>query len=330
MADTPRLSLSSDVQRLLTSEGERRLTDDDIVQLQVHMNMICRWAERVPETTKFFFVQWAPVLVLPRIEGFTREQLSIAAYLRPLHSQLCAIAVQVLWKSDQLIRTLCSALNAGDLIVAATMARSLMESTAAFGCETEAIGALWRERKRKLAPDIESLMDFDKAVSAVIGQIMFGTRLQKNQQPETGIQRTNIVTFIKKAETLSEYSGLFRLYEILCDTVHPSIGANRCFWTNEPDSTDEGLLEFTGSRRAPGILGNLPYAIGKGTIWSLQWLGHMWVLFERTRNDLFLTGGIYALPRRYYGGVTPGDPSGYCSCGSGVKKDECYHQFGVQ
>jgi hypothetical protein len=329
MSETPKLSLCSDVQRLLTSEGERRLTDDDIVQLQVHMNMICRWAERVPERTKFFFVQWAPVLVLPRIEGFTREQLSIAVYLQPLHSQLCAIAVQVLWKSDQLIRTLCSALNAGDLIVAATMARSLMESTAAFGCETEAIGALWRERKRKPAHDIESLVDFDEAVSAVIGQIMFGTRLQKNEQPETGIQRTNIVTFIKKAEKLSEYSGLFRLYEILCDTVHPSIGANRCFWTREPASTDEGVFEFNGSRRAPGILGDLPYAIGKGAIWSLQWLGHMWVLFERTRNDLFLTGSIYALPRQYYGGVAPSDSTGYCSCGSGIKKDECYHKFGV-
>lgn len=330
MSETPKLCLASDVQRLLTSEGERRLTDDDIVQLQVHMNMICRWAERVPETTKFFFVQWAPVLVLPRIDGFTREQLSIAAYLQPLHSQLCAIAVQVLWKSDQLIRTLCSALNAGDLIVAATMARSLMESTAAFGCETEAIGALWRERKGKPAPDIESLVEFDEAVFAVIGQIMFGTRLQKNEQPETGIQRTNIVTFIKKAEKLSEYSGLFRLYEVLCDTVHPSIGANRCFWTKEPDSTDKGVLEFIGSRRAPGILGDLPYAIGKGAIWSLQWLGHMWVRFERTRNDLCLAGKIYALPRQYYGAVAPGDPSGYCSCGSGAKKDACGHEFGTQ
>jgi hypothetical protein len=330
MPETPKLSLSSDAQHLLTSEGERRLTDDDIVQLQVHMNMICRWAERVPETTKFFLVQWAPVLVLPRIEGFTREQLSIAAYLQPLHSQSCAIAVQVLWKSDQLIRTLCSALNAGDLIVAATMARSLMESTAAFGCETEAIAALWRERKRKAAPDIQSLLEFDEAVFEVIGQIMFGTRLQKDEQPETGIQRKNILTFIKKAENLSEYSGLLRLYEVLCDTVHPSIGANRCFWTEEPTSAAEGLLEFTGNRRAPGILGNLPFAIGKGAIWSLQWLGHMWVLFERTRNDLCLTGNIYALPRQYYGVVAPGDPSGFFSCGSGVTKDKCFHQFGVQ
>ena len=81
------------------------------------------------------------MLVLPRIDGFTREQLSIAANLQPLHSQLCAIAVQVLWKSDQLIRALFTALNAGDLIVAATMVRSLVESTAAFGSHPVAVKA---------------------------------------------------------------------------------------------------------------------------------------------------------------------------------------------
>ncbi|MGH9436320.1 MAG: hypothetical protein ACRD22_00135 [Terriglobia bacterium] len=330
MSESPKLSISSDVKRLLTSEGERWLTEDEIVQLQVHMNMICGWANRVPETTKFFFVQWAPVLVLPRIEGFTREQLSIAACLQPLHSQLCAIAVQVLWKSDQLIRALCSALNAGDLIVAATMARSLMETTASFGCETDAITVLWRERKRRPAPDMHSLGEFNEAVFDVIGQILFGTRLTKDEQPETGIQRTNILTFIKKAEKISEYSGLLRLYEVLCDTVHPSIGANRCFWTEEPTSSDSDVLEFTGNRLARGLLGNLPYAIGKGAIWSLQWLGHMWVLFERTRNDLCLTGNIYALHRPYYGVITPGDPSGFCPCGSGVGESSCNHQFGVQ
>ena len=57
-----------------------------------------------PPTTQFFFVDWQPLLVLPRVSGFTKEQLSIAAYLQPLHSQLCAIAVQVLWKADQFIQ----------------------------------------------------------------------------------------------------------------------------------------------------------------------------------------------------------------------------------
>ena len=57
MSETPKLSISSDVLRLLTSEGERRLTDDEVVQLEAHMNMICHWASRMPETMRFFFVK---------------------------------------------------------------------------------------------------------------------------------------------------------------------------------------------------------------------------------------------------------------------------------
>ena len=162
----------------------------------------------------------------------------------------------------------------------------------------------------------------------VIGQILFGTKLKRDKEPETGIERTNILTLVDKAGKLSQYLGIRRLYDILCDTVHPSVGSNRCFWTEEPKSEHGPLLQFVMSRHASGILGDLPFAIAKGTIWSLQWLGHMWVLFERTRNDLCLTGKIYALPRHYYGVVSPGDPSGYCRCGSTQREEVCNHEFG--
>lgn len=328
MSKNDELRLSPDVEHLLTSEGEHRLTEDDLVQLEVHLDMIQRWADRVPATTHFFFIDWQPLLVLPRIPGLTKEEISIAAYLQPLHSQLCAIAVQVLWKADQLIRTLCTALNAGDLIVGATMARSLIETSASFGCETDAITNLWRERKSKPATDLRSLADFHQNALTVIGQILFGTRLTRGEEPETGVLRTNILTFIKKAAKLSENQGIHRLYDILCDTVHPSVGSNRCFWTKEPDSTDEAIPRFIASRHARGILGDLPFAIGKGTIWSLQWIGLMWVLFERTRNDLCLTANIHQLGRSYYGIISPGDPSGYCKCSSGQLEGTCIHKFG--
>ncbi|MEK6299645.1 MAG: hypothetical protein AABO41_02900 [Acidobacteriota bacterium] len=304
------------------------MTKDDLLQLEVHLDMIHGWADRVPATTEFFFIDWQPLLVLPRVPGLTKEELSIAAYLQPLHSQLCAIAVQVLWKADQFIRTLCNALNAGDLIVGATMARSLIETAASFGCETHSITTIWKERKAQPAADLNSLADFHQNAVKVIAQILFGTKLEKNKEPVTGVSRTNILTLIDKAGKLSEHRGIRKLYDILCDTVHPSIGSNRCFWTKEPSSKDGPIRRFVASRNAPSILGNLPFAIGKTTIWSLQWLGHMWVLLERTRNDLCLTANIYALPYKYYGIVSPGDPSGYCRCGSGQQEEECNHKFG--
>jgi hypothetical protein len=212
--------LSTDVEQLLTSKGDHRLTEDELVQLKVHLDKTHKWADRIPATTEFFFIDWQPLLVLPRVPGLTKEELSIAAYLQPLHSQFCAIAVQVLWKADQLIRTLCTALNSGDLIVAATMARSLIETAASFGCETHAITTIWKERKSKPAPDINSLADFHQDVLKVIGQFLFGTKLKKDKEPETGVLRTNIGPLVDEAGKLSEYPGIRRLYGILCDTVH--------------------------------------------------------------------------------------------------------------
>jgi hypothetical protein len=273
MSKNDRALISPDVEHLLTS-GNHCLTEDDLVQLKVHLNMICGWADRVPATTEFFFIEWQPVLIIPRVAGFTKEQLAIAAYLQPLHSQLCAIAVQVLWKADQLIRALCAALNSGDLIVAATMARSLIESSASFGCESNALTMSWKERKSKPAPDLDSLSDFHRDALNVIGQILFGTKLKRNEEPETGIERTNIVTLVKKAGKLSEQPGILRLYDLLCDTVHPSVGSNRCFWTEEPKPEDGPVGIFCGepacSRHSRGFaLHNWDkHDLGSAMAWS--------------------------------------------------------------
>ena len=321
--------LAPEAKTLLTSKGNRVLDEDQFLQLSMHLRMISSWADRVPASTKFFFINWKPILVLPRVEGYSREELAIAAYLQPLHSQLCAIAVQVLWKFDQLIRTYCAALNAGHLIVAATMARSLVEACAAFGCETHAITQLWRARKEQPAPGVASLEGFENETRKLIGQVLFGTKLKEDNSAVTGIERTNILTLIDRAERLSENKGMRQIYDVLCDVVHPSIGANRTFWTEEPDASQDGIFQFTMSQRSNGLLGNLPFAVGLAALWSLQWLGHMWVLFELTRNDICLTAKIFSLPRTYYGVISPEDPSGYCRCGSGKMQKACSHVFGL-
>jgi hypothetical protein len=183
--------------------------------------MIARWADRVPDTARLSVFDWGPVAIVPRDDGVSRDQMAIAIFLQPLHCHLCAIAIQVLWKADQLIRGLCTSLNRGDLIVAATMARSLVETAATFGVETDAITTLWKERKLKPAPDDKSLEDFHRDAITVVSQILFGTKIKKDKQPVTGIKRTNILTLIDKAERLSTSPGLRVDYEILCDTVHP-------------------------------------------------------------------------------------------------------------
>ena len=105
------------------------------------------------------------------------------------------------------------------------MARSLMETTAAFGCQSDQIARLWRIRTRQPAPDAERLQEFMESANAVVGQILFGTKLRREKTPETGIERTNILTLIVRAKKLSNNPGIRRLYDVLCNTVHPSIGS---------------------------------------------------------------------------------------------------------
>ena len=138
--------------------------------------------------------------------------------------------MQVLWKADQLTRMLCSSLNGNQLIVAATMARSLIEISAAFGHETNAIANIWKARKAEPAPDLESLCDFDVKARKIVCQILFGTKLKRDKTAESGVERTNILTLIDNACKELQTPGVRRLYDVLCDTVHPSIGSNRCFW----------------------------------------------------------------------------------------------------
>jgi hypothetical protein len=312
---------------LAGGRSDRRLTEDQLLQLRLHIKMIASWADRVPQKTTFSFVRWQPILVLPRIEGYTRHELAIAAYLQPLHSQLGAISLQVLWKANQLIRSLSTALDSADLIVAATMARSLVETAAAFGWESDQLSVLWSARCKQPAPDAESLSDFVHQAEQLVGQILFGTKIKREKQPVTGIERTNILTLVDKAEKLSENPGLRNLYDELCDTVHPSIGSNRCFWTQEPRADDGPVYEFVAERTARGDLSDLPVTIGLSTLWALTWLGRMWNLFDRVRKDICLTAKIYALPVEYYGVLGPGGTGEYCPCGSTARAEVCPHYF---
>jgi hypothetical protein len=320
--------LTDKATELLSRGRDHRLTEQQLLQLALHLKMIASWADRVPQQTSFFFVAWPQAVVLPRVEGLSGNEIAIGTYLQPLHSQMGAIALQVLWKANQLIRALCNALNSDDLIVAATMTRSLVEATAAFGCESDHIAQLWRTRCRYPAPDVMSLSDFMHNAHAVVGQILFGTKLKREKAAETGIERTNILTLIDKAEKLSENPGLRRLYDVLCDTVHPSVGSNRCFWSREPTADNGPVFEFVAERAARGQLSDLPFTIGVSALWALIWLGWMWNLFDRVRKDLCLTAKLYELPSAYFGITLPGKPDDYCPCGSTRRSKECPHYFG--
>jgi hypothetical protein len=162
----------------------------------------------------------------------------------------------------------------------------------------------------------------------VVGQNLFGTKIKREKEPVTAVERTNILTLIDKAEKLSGNPGLRGLYDHLCDTVHPSIGSNRCFWVKEPTGEDGPVYQFVTERTAKGPFSDLPFTIGMSTLWGLTWLSWMWNNFDRVRKDICLTAKIYALPVEYYGVLRPGNAGELCPCGSTMLAEICPHHFG--
>jgi len=323
--------ISAELGDLLRSKGNHHLSEDEVMQAGLHAKMIVGWAEKVPPVSVFFFDEPYDVVLAVGKSSLTKEEIGIAVYLQPLHSAMCAIALLALWKSEQLIRGLFDAMNKGQFIAAATLARGLVEISAAFGVETHGLGAAWRERKARSAPNAQSLTEFSNQCTRMLAQTIFGTRQKASDGSlAAGIQRTNIVTLIKKAEKLSSTERLLQFYEVLCDTVHPSMGSNRTFFTQElqklPGSPRVG---FRIERRASALLGDLPYVTAKTSLWAMQWLGQMWTNFELARNDFFLTTKLYALPGpRYFGVISPDRGGEYCACGNGQQKEKCLHRFG--
>lgn len=328
MANDNLPALSKETERLLRAEGNHWLAEDEIQDFNEHVLMICGLVDRLPAVAEFSLINWDkfPVVVVPRVEGFTREQLGIAAYLLPLHRQLCFLSLDVLWKADQMVRALCEALNARAMLVAAGMARSMMETSAAFGCETNRVNDVWRERKKKPAPTMESLAEFCSSINSIVGQRLFGTKLKRGDEVETGIERTNVLTFIKKAGQLSETAWAERIYHLLCDAVHPSVGANRALWISESFDADSGIAAIQASRYSKGLLGDLPFAVAEGALWAMKWLTQMWILFERTRNDLCLTANTFALGDDYYGNLRAPERGQPCQCKC---PPPCRHAFGA-
>ena len=180
-------ALTKEAENLLSRGRDHRRTEQQLLQLKLHLKMIASWADHVPPETRFFFVEWQLVLIVPRVDGLSREELAIAAISAtatlPTGRHRSASSVE---GESAGLRTLCNALNAGDLIVAATMARSLMETTAAFGCQSDQIARLWRIRTRQPAPDAESLQEFMESANAVVGQILIGMKLRREKTPKNG------------------------------------------------------------------------------------------------------------------------------------------------
>jgi hypothetical protein len=170
-------------------------------------------------------------------------------------------------------------------------------------------------------------------------QIIWGTRLPDMVKTYKITQRTNVLTLVQKAAKLLNEPNLRSDYEILCDAVHPSWGADECFWDELGELPEFYRRRYLLSRDAIGQAGivdtgnvrrgsPLSGVILSNAAFAIRRLATDLREFEFFTHDLCLTGRVHILSNLdYWGIVRPTGSYDLCACGSGKKSRFCKHNF---
>lgn len=154
----------------------------------------------------------------------------------------------VLWqaglhRTERLLVSAGRAVGAGDVYGLAVLSRALLESTAVIASICAQMHQ-WAEGKI-------TYEDFDASVTAAL----VGSR---SSVIEDGVQATNILTHIKRADRFIDERGLFlvtaplaTMYDVMSEYAHPNMSSNSCAFQVE----DDGVFRFDhGGALKPGHL----------------------------------------------------------------------------
>lgn len=154
----------------------------------------------------------------------------------------------VLWqaglhRTERLMVSAGRAVGAGDVYGLAVLSRALLESTAVIASICAQLHQ-WADGKI-------TYEEFDASVTAAL----VGSRSSVIQD---GVQATNILTYIKRADRFIDERGLFlitaplaTMYDVMSEYAHPNMSSNSCAFQIE----DPGVFRFDhGGTLRPGHL----------------------------------------------------------------------------
>jgi hypothetical protein len=256
-----------------------------------------------------------------------------------VHSSLASECLLKSWRVAQLSDGLTQSLSSWNLAVSAGVARALVETASAWAVESRDVSAEWGSLKRTRVVSGADALRVRSALFKAAAQVAWGTRLSPILKKHPGVQRTNILTLVQKAQKRYAVPALFHDYEILCDAVHPSWGASECYWTEAGRAPDLPQVHVQIGLDAIGWLGASSDSIKPGSplaekilscsAWAVDRLAQDLPSFAQTCRDLCLTGRVFLLSNLgYWGIVRPAGTYELCACGSGKKTKFCFHEFG--
>lgn len=279
---------------------------------------------------------------LPIARPLPRASASLGLYVE-IHTRLIAWWLTYAWRATQLQLAACASASADQAIPAATCARALLETAAAFWVDARKLANIWSAAKAAGKPTLDApTIAVRQRFIDHLNEVQFGAKFS-DKAPEAaevfGRQpRGNVLTAIEKLA--KQYTGdLHTDYQWLCNTAHPSIGTALVFsapplghetgthlqrWFAGVPLTarwlhDDGFDEEKFRDRS------VPAATARACIAALEVLTLTLDTALRLIDDIGLTTGAPGLAEfTYWRALTPGARNEPCRCRSGGEDQELH------
>jgi hypothetical protein len=139
------------------------------------------------------------------------------------HSAIADWWLLTAWRADGLVEALD---GQQDPIVAATLARSLLESAASFWGDAKRVHGLWSEAKAEVGEAghaAETWVKLWHELEVITDGSKFSDRAAEAKATWGKFQRRNVLTEIQSLNKVTDVD-VEDIYEWLCNVVHPSVG----------------------------------------------------------------------------------------------------------
>ena len=171
-------------------------------------------------------------LALPVAKRLSPASASLGLYVE-IHSRLIAWWLTYAWRTSQLHAAAGDLASADQAIPAASCARALLETAAAFWVDTRKFAEIWAAAKAAGKPTMDApTVAIRQAFVNHLNEVQFGGKFN-DKAPKAGevfghYPRGNVLTAIEKLA--KRFPGDLQTdYQWLCNTVHPSLGTALVF-----------------------------------------------------------------------------------------------------
>ena len=242
------------------------------------------------------------------------------AYWEDMANNFEAWAIMCVWRGIELLDSAILSLNSGRYVSAATLARSLLETSTVIITEAnnfdKTISSLSQPEPNQVV--------VSNVLEELVLRLIWGAR--QSDTPEY-LKQKNILSYLKRLAKNPNASELTSVYDYLCEAAHPNaVGYSRFYAAKGSPSSDQIVVSISPSQSISEscagnkLLEQMLWAIG----WSAVCLRNSYHIFQESIEKIDQLFRIHKKPRLILmpnRKVGRNDP---CPCQSGKKFKHCH------